>query len=93
MKILGNIKELTIIHILKYKTMQSYCLKCKKYTENINLRISKLLLVEQYYYQNVFHVIIKSQELLKFKKQVARSTYLGTKTQLNKTSLCVCILF
>ena len=32
-------KSLNIMH--SYKAMWSYCLKCKKDTENINLRISK----------------------------------------------------
>ena len=34
-------KLLMIVWSLKYKTMSSYCLKCRKYTENINKRASK----------------------------------------------------
>ena len=41
--------------------MNSYCLKCRKDTENINPRISKKVTVEQWYYQNVQYVVVKTQ--------------------------------
>ena len=34
-------KLLTMIENFKYKTMLSYCLKCKKNAENINPKVSK----------------------------------------------------
>ena len=49
--------------------MKSYCLKCRKNTENVNPRVSKTSKVEQWYYQNVQYVIVKNQDLLKIKKQ------------------------
>ena len=39
--------------------MLSYCLKCKKNTENINPRVSKTSNVKQCYYQNVQYVVVK----------------------------------
>ena len=45
--------------------MKSYCLKCRKDTENINPKVS----VKQWYYQNVQYAVIKNQDLLKIKKQ------------------------
>ena len=33
----------TSLNAIMYKTMQSYCLKCKKNTENINPRVSKTI--------------------------------------------------
>ena len=47
--------------------MKSYCLKCRKDTENINPRVSKTsngrtMLLSKY-------VIVKNQDLLKIKKQ------------------------
>ena len=49
--------------------MNSYCLKCRKNTENINPRVSKQVMVEQCYYQNVQYAVVKNQDLLKIKKQ------------------------
>ena len=41
MKLINKMRELIIIKSLKYKTMLSYCFKCKTNTENINPRVSK----------------------------------------------------
>ena len=62
------VKELTLmksldkISRLKFKTMQSYCLKSKKNTEKINPRVSKSVMVKQCYYQNVLYVARKNLE-------------------------------
>ena len=42
--------------------MKSYCLKCRKHTENINPKVSKTINVEQLYYRNVQYVVVKNQE-------------------------------
>ena len=42
--------------------MKSYCLKCRKNTENINPRVS---MVGQWYYQNVQYAVVKNEDLLK----------------------------
>ena len=52
----------------KYK-MKSYCLKCKKDTENINLRVSNTSNGKECYYQNMQNVEVKNQDLLKIRKQ------------------------
>ena len=49
--------------------MKSYCLNCRKDTENINPRISKTSKIEKWYYENVQYVIVKNQDFLKIKKQ------------------------
>ena len=49
--------------------MESYCLKWRKDTENINPKFQMLVMVGQWYYQNVQYVVIKNQDLLKIKKQ------------------------
>ena len=49
--------------------MKSYCLKCKKDTENINPRVSNTSMVKQCYYQNVQGVEVKNQDSLKIRKQ------------------------
>ena len=49
--------------------MKSYCLKCRKDTENINPRVLKTSNGKKCYYQNVQYVIVKNQGLLKIKKQ------------------------
>ena len=48
--------------------MKSYCLKCRKDTENINPKVSKTSNGKQWYYQNVLYVIVKNQDLLKIKR-------------------------
>ena len=49
--------------------MKSYCLKCKKNTENINSKVSAVVMVGQWYYQGVQYVVVKNPDLLKIKKQ------------------------
>ena len=52
--------------------MKSLCLKCRKDTENINPRVlnkSNNRTVVLWYYENVQYVEVKSQDLLKMKKQ------------------------
>ena len=49
--------------------MKSYCLKCRKDTENINSKVSKQVMVEQFYYRIMQYVLEKNQDLLKIKKQ------------------------
>ena len=43
--------------------MKSYCLKCRKNTENIKPRVSKTSNGKTMYYQNVKYVIVKNQGL------------------------------
>ena len=49
--------------------MKSDCLKCKKNTENINSKVSAVVMVGQWYYQGVQYVVVKNPDLLKIKKQ------------------------
>ena len=43
--------------------MLTYCMKCKMDTENVNSKAENTKMVEQCYYQNVLHVVIKNQNL------------------------------
>ena len=50
--------------------MESYCLKCKK--KKLETYIQKfrvVVMVGQWYYQNAEYAVVKSQDLLKIKKQ------------------------
>ena len=49
--------------------MLSYCLKCKKMLRVLIQELLQLVMVEQWYYQNVPYVAVKNQTLLKIKKQ------------------------
>ena len=49
--------------------MFSYCLKYKKNTGSIDPKFLQLVMVEQWYYQNVLHAAVKNQNLLKNMKQ------------------------
>ena len=50
--------------------MKSYCLKCKKDTQNINSRVSNTSnRKKKCYYQNVKYVEVKSQDSLKIRNQ------------------------
>ena len=49
--------------------MESYCLKCKKYTKLINPQLSSTSNGKTMYYQNVQYVIVKNVNLLKNRKQ------------------------
>ena len=78
---------------LKFKTMPSYCLKCRKNTESINPRVSKtnngktMILLKC--------AIYGSKKLRFIKKQEASATLsnLGLKIPLNKIPLLRDILF
>ena len=48
--------------------MNTYCIKCRKDTENIDSKIEQKL-IDQLWNQNVLFVELKNQDLLKNKKQ------------------------
>ena len=43
--------------------MLTYCLKCKKDTENVDSKMLKTKTVEQCYYQNALYAVVKNQDL------------------------------
>ena len=47
--------------------MKPYCLNCRKDTENKKFRV--ILIVQQWYDQNVQYAVVKNQDLLKSEKQ------------------------
>ena len=66
--------------------MLSYCLECRKNTENINPKIS-LVMVNQWYYQTVLYVAVKNQNLSRKEEADGLLSSLGIKTTLNKIPL------
>ena len=85
---LEKVKEKLLIKLLdkmhKYKTMLSYCLKCRK-----NTKFQELVMVKQWYYQ------IGSKKSKFIKKQEANRLLrsLGIKTPLSKIPLLSNVLF
>ena len=61
-------QKLKIIKCITYK-METYCLKCKKDTKTYIQKFRVLVMVNQWYYQNMQYAVVKSQDLLKTKKQ------------------------
>ena len=49
--------------------MKSYCLKCRKYTEDINSRVSKTSNNRTMIYHGAQNMEAKNQDSLKIKKQ------------------------
>ena len=68
MKLLSIMKLLITVENHKYK-MKSYCLKCKKDSENINSRVSNAISAKTLSLSNVENATVKNQVLLKIKKQ------------------------
>ena len=62
---LKKVKEKVLMKLIdkihKYKTMLSYCLKCRKNTGNINPKISRTSSVKQWYYEILVYVVVKNQ--------------------------------
>ena len=61
-------QKLKIIKCITYK-METYYLKCKKDTKTYIQKFRVLVMVNQWYYQNMQYAVVKSQDLLKTKKQ------------------------
>ena len=73
--------------ILKYKTKLSYCLKCKKYAENINPRISKTFNNKTMLLSKCPICNAKKSKLIKEQEASKLLSSLGIKTLLNKIPL------
>ena len=68
MKLLHAMKLLIIVSNRKYKT-KWYSLRCKNIQKNIIGEFQVLVMVNQWYYQNVQLAVVKNQDLSKIKKQ------------------------
>ena len=92
MKLLRAIKLLITVPNCKYK-MEFYCLKCRKYTKNINPGVSgtsngkAMILPKCAIYGNKKSIFIKNQEAK------GLLSNLGLKTPLSKVSILGDILF
>ena len=87
MRLLNIMKLLTKVKIFTYKTVSSYCLKCRKNTKSINPKVSKT--------KNGKTMIRGSKESICIKKQVACGILrnLDLIAPLNKIPLLVDVLF
>ena len=94
MKLLKRImKEPIIIESLKYKTILSYCLKCKKNTESLNPRVSKTSNRKTKLLSKC--VMCESKKSRVIEKQEASGLFssLGIETPLSKIPIIGNILF
>ena len=73
--------------------MESYCVRCKKYTKNINSSVSNTSNSKTMIYQNVQYVAVKIQNFLKNQEANGLLSSLGLKTPLSKVLLLGDILF
>ena len=73
--------------------MLSYCLKCRKNTENINPKVSKTINVKTMILSKCAICGSKKSKLIKEQEVKALLSNLGIKTQLNKIPLLGDILF
>ena len=67
--------------------MLSYCLKCRKNTENINAKVSKTINVKTMILSKCAICGSKKSKLIKEQEVKALLSNLGIKTQLNKIPL------
>ena len=68
--------------------MKSYCLKCRKDTENIYPKFQVLVMIKQWY-QNMQYVVVKNQE----EEAKGLLSNLGVRTPLSKRLILGDILF
>ena len=73
--------------------MKSYCLKCRKNTEIINPRVSKISNGITMYYQNAQYVTVKKSKLIKNQEAKGLLSNLGVRTPLSKVPILGHILF
>ena len=73
--------------------MLSYCLKCKKILSVLIQEFLELVMVEQWYYQNVLYLVIKKSKFVKNQEAKGLLSSLGLKTSLSKILLLGDVLF
>ena len=73
--------------------MLSYCLKCRKNTENINPKVSKTINIKTMILSKCAICGSKKSKLIKEQEVKALLSNLGIKTQLNEVPLLGDILF
>ena len=73
--------------------MLSYCLKCRKNTENINPKVSKTINIKTMILSKCAICGSKKSKLIKEQEVKALLSNLGIKTQLNEIPLLGDILF
>ena len=78
------------MHIYK---MESYCLKFKRHTENIDPKFLLVVMAGQWYYQSVQYVVVKNLDLLKKQKAKGLLSKLGIRTPWSKVPISGDILF
>ena len=93
MKLLNAMKLLITFSSLKYKTMSSYCSKCRKSTESMNPRVLKTNNGKTVILSKCAMCGSKKSRFIKKQEASGMLSSLGLKTQLNKIPLLSNILF
>ena len=93
MRLLNTMKLLIKVQNLKYKTMSSYCLKCRKHIESINPRVSKTNNSKAMILSKCATCCSKKTRFIKKQEASGTLSNLGLKTPLNKIPLLSDILF
>ena len=91
-KLLSAMKLLIIVYNRKYK-MESYCLRCKKYTKNINPRVSNTGNGKTMTLSKWAECGSKKSRFIKNQEAKGLLSSLGLRTQLRKVPLLGDILF
>ena len=73
--------------------MKSYCLKCRKDTENINSKVSSTSNVKQLYYPYVRYAVVKKSRFIKNQEAKGLLSNLGIRTPLSKEPILGDVLF
>ena len=92
MKLLNSMKLLITVKNRKYK-MKSYCVRCKKYTKNINLRVLGTSSGKTMIISKCATCVSKKWKFIKNQEAKWLLSSLGLKMQLSKVSRLGDILF
>ena len=86
-------KEQILINLFNYKTMLSYCFKCKKNTESVNLKVSATSNGRTMILSNCAICGSKKSKFIKNQEAKGLKSSLGLKTPLSKIHLLGDVLF
>ena len=93
MKLLNTMKLLITVKSLKYKTMSSYCLKCRENTESIHPSVSRTNNGKTVILSKCAICSSKKSRIIKKQEASGALSNLGLKASLNKIPLLGDILF
>ena len=86
-------KKIYIDYLIKYKTMSSYCLKCRKNTQNIDLAVSKTINGKTMILSKCAICGNKKSNFIKEQETKGLLSNLGIRTPLSKIPILGDVLF